>query len=149
MGSLGNNFLINCAITAEEVAAHIRAYQNEAKGIEDRMNAADAVAQKLCEMNRMMADDRATMCQQSNKYHPQEQEAPQSHFVTGMSHAPDEEVLACPPQNAPSLALQAEMERDYHQREAAKLEEAAAFLRENPAFDKFVRLVRAGVISLS
>lgn len=149
MGSWGNNFLINCAITAEEVAAHIRAYQNEAKGIEDRMNAADAVAQKLCEMNRMMADDRATMCQQSNKYHPQEQEAPQSHFVTGMSNAPVEQARAYPPQYTPSLAAQAEIERDYHQREAAKLEEAAAFLRENPAFDKFVRLVRAGVISLS
>lgn len=112
------------------------------------MNAADMDYQKLSEMNRMMADERATMCQQSNKYHPQEQEAPQSHFVTGMSHAPVEEVLACPPQNAPSLALQAEMELAYHRREAAKLEEAAAFLRENPAFDKFIRLVRTGVISL-
>ena len=41
------------------------------------------------------------------------------------------------------------MELAYHRREAAKLEEAACFLRENPAFDKFIRLVRTGGISLS
>lgn len=140
------------------------------------MNAAEMMAQNLSEMNRMMQDERARIGPQPPestadlvdpllKHHlsmwlarcggqsssdtPQEQEAPQSHFVSGMSHAPVEEVLACPPQKAPSLALQAEMELAYHRREAAKLEEAACFLRENPAFDKFIRLVRAGVISLS
>ena len=48
---------------------------------------------------------------------------------------------------APStLGREAEERVGLHRREAEKADQAAAFFRENPAFDLFVRLVRQGVI---
>jgi hypothetical protein len=45
-----------------------------------------------------------------------------------------------------TLREEAEKQIGYHREQADKLDRAAAFLRDNPAFDEFVRLVRAGVI---
>jgi hypothetical protein len=36
----------------------------------------------------------------------------------------------------------------YHQREAERRNRAAAFFRENPAFDEFLQLIRAGTIQI-
>jgi hypothetical protein len=46
----------------------------------------------------------------------------------------------------PTLRREAEERVGAHRREAEKADQAAAFFRENPAFDLFVRLVRQGVI---
>jgi hypothetical protein len=46
----------------------------------------------------------------------------------------------------PTLREEAEKQIGYHRDQADKADRAVAFLRENPAFDEFVRLVRAGVI---
>lgn len=45
-----------------------------------------------------------------------------------------------------TLCEQAEKSAAYHQEMAEKQYRAAVFLRDNPAFDEFVRLVRQGVI---
>jgi hypothetical protein len=41
---------------------------------------------------------------------------------------------------------QAEKQVGYHREEADKYDRAAAFFRENPAFDEFIQLVRSGAI---
>ena len=41
---------------------------------------------------------------------------------------------------------QAEKNVGYHRMEADKHDRAAAFFRENPAFDEFIQLVRSGAI---
>ena len=46
----------------------------------------------------------------------------------------------------PTLRREAEQRVGHHRNEAEKADQAAAFFRENPAFDLFVRLVRQGVI---
>ena len=45
-----------------------------------------------------------------------------------------------------TLRDEAEKSVGYHRSQAEKHDRAIAFLRENPAFDEFVRLVRAGII---
>jgi hypothetical protein len=52
-----------------------------------------------------------------------------------------------PMRNRPStLREEAENKIGYHREQADRHDRAVAFLRENPAFDEFVRLVRDGVI---
>ena len=46
----------------------------------------------------------------------------------------------------PTLQEEAEKQAIHHSSMANKCAQAAAFLSANPAFDEFVRLVRAGVI---
>ena len=46
----------------------------------------------------------------------------------------------------PTLQEEAEKQAIHHSEMANKCAQAAAFLSANPAFDEFVRLVRAGVI---
>jgi hypothetical protein len=46
----------------------------------------------------------------------------------------------------PTLRREAEERVGLHRHEAEKADQAAAFFRENPAFDLFIRLVRTGVI---
>jgi hypothetical protein len=46
----------------------------------------------------------------------------------------------------PSLREQAEKNVGYHRAEADKHDRAAAFFRENPAFEEFIQLVRSGAI---
>jgi hypothetical protein len=48
----------------------------------------------------------------------------------------------------PSLRREAEDRVGFHRQQAEKADQAAAFFRENPAFDMFVRLVRQGVIQI-
>ena len=48
----------------------------------------------------------------------------------------------------PSLRAEAEKRFSYHAEEAAKQDKAAAFFRENPAFDQFIRLIRSGAIQI-
>jgi hypothetical protein len=50
------------------------------------------------------------------------------------------------PYRPPTLREEAEKQVGYHRSEAYKAHQAVAFLRDNRAFDEFVRLVRAGVI---
>lgn len=45
-----------------------------------------------------------------------------------------------------SLREQAEKQVGYHREQADRQDRAAAFFRENPAFDEFVQLIRRGVI---
>ena len=47
----------------------------------------------------------------------------------------------------PTLREQSEKNAAYHMDEAQKLSSAAAFLREYPQFDEFIRLVRSGAIT--
>ena len=49
-------------------------------------------------------------------------------------------------QRPSTLQEEAEKNAAYHYEMANKSAQAAAFLSSNPAFDEFVRLVRAGVI---
>ena len=46
----------------------------------------------------------------------------------------------------PTLREEAEKSAGYHGDQADKFAKAAAFLREHPEFDEFVRLVRSGSI---
>jgi hypothetical protein len=46
----------------------------------------------------------------------------------------------------PSLRREHEERVGFHRQQAERADRAAAFFRENPAFDMFVRLVRSGVI---
>lgn len=48
----------------------------------------------------------------------------------------------------PSLREESEKHADLHRKEADKRERAAAFFRDNPAFDEFIQLIRSGVISI-
>ena len=48
----------------------------------------------------------------------------------------------------PSLRAEAEQRVSLHRAEAEKHDQAAAFFRENPAFDQFVRLIRSGAIQI-
>jgi hypothetical protein len=52
------------------------------------------------------------------------------------------------PWRQPTLLEEAEKKVGYHRQQAEKADQAAAFFRENPAFDMFVRLVRQGVIQI-
>jgi hypothetical protein len=45
-----------------------------------------------------------------------------------------------------SLRREHEERVGFHRQQAENADQAAAFFRENPAFDMFVRLVRSGVI---
>ena len=45
-----------------------------------------------------------------------------------------------------SMRATAEQKVGYHRSEADKADRAAAFFRENPAFDDFIQLVRSGAI---
>jgi hypothetical protein len=47
-----------------------------------------------------------------------------------------------------TLRGEAEQKVGYHRTEADKADQAAAFFRENPAFDEFIRLIRSGAIQL-
>lgn len=47
-----------------------------------------------------------------------------------------------------NLLAEAEKNSNYHQAQAEKAREAAAFFIENPAFDKFIRLIRSGSIQI-
>lgn len=46
----------------------------------------------------------------------------------------------------PSMSSEAEKKVGYHREQADKHDRAAAFFRENPAFDEFIQLVRSGAI---
>ena len=46
----------------------------------------------------------------------------------------------------PSMRSQAEQQAGYRREQADKHDRAAAFFRENPAFDEFIQLVRSGAI---
>ena len=48
----------------------------------------------------------------------------------------------------PSLREEAEKQVGYHRTQAEKQDQAAAFFRENPAFDLFIRLIRSGAIQI-
>ena len=48
----------------------------------------------------------------------------------------------------PTLCEEAEKQSAYHHEKAAKHDQAVVFLRENPAFDEFIRLIRAGAIGI-
>lgn len=48
----------------------------------------------------------------------------------------------------PSLRAEAEQRVGYHRSQAEKHDQAAAFFRENPAFDQFIRLIRSGAIQI-
>lgn len=50
------------------------------------------------------------------------------------------------PARAYTLHEEAVKGEQYHYQEAAKAGDAARFLSANPAFDEFIRLVRAGAI---
>lgn len=45
-----------------------------------------------------------------------------------------------------TLRQEAEERVGFHRSQAEKADSAAAFFRENPAFDEFIRLVRSGAI---
>lgn len=42
----------------------------------------------------------------------------------------------------------AEKKVGFHRQEAERADQAAAFFRENPAFDQFICLIKSGVISI-
>lgn len=46
----------------------------------------------------------------------------------------------------PSMRETAEKAVGHHREQAEKCDRAAAFFRENPAFDEFIQLVRSGII---
>lgn len=48
----------------------------------------------------------------------------------------------------PSLREEAEKSVGYHREQADRFDRAAAFFRENRAFDEFIQLIRSGVIRL-
>ena len=50
------------------------------------------------------------------------------------------------PYSAPTLRDEAEKQVGYHREQADKHDRAAAFFRENPAFDEFIQLLRSGAI---
>jgi hypothetical protein len=57
--------------------------------------------------------------------------------------------MGCDTQNAyprPSMREQAEKAVGHHREQADKFDRAAAFFRDNPAFDEFIQLVRSGAI---
>jgi hypothetical protein len=61
------------------------------------------------------------------------------------------ETQSTPRQNhcrRPSLREEAEKNVGYHREQAEKHDQAAAFFRENPAFDEFIRLIRSGAIQV-
>jgi hypothetical protein len=47
-----------------------------------------------------------------------------------------------------TLRGEAEQKVSYHRTQAEKADQAAAFFRENPAFDEFIRLIRNGSIQI-
>ena len=47
-----------------------------------------------------------------------------------------------------SLRQEAEKNVGYHREQADKHDRAAAFFRENPAFDQFIQLLRSGAIQI-
>jgi hypothetical protein len=49
-------------------------------------------------------------------------------------------------QPTPTLREESEKRVGYHREQADKHDRGAAFFRENPAFDEFIRLIRAGAI---
>jgi hypothetical protein len=49
----------------------------------------------------------------------------------------------------PTLADEQEKSASHHFEQASKAQQAAAFLRLNPAFDEFIRLIRKGVIQIA
>jgi hypothetical protein len=49
---------------------------------------------------------------------------------------------------SPTQREQAEKNVGFHREQADKADRAAAFFRENPAFDEFIQLIRSGVIGL-
>lgn len=51
-----------------------------------------------------------------------------------------------PAEPNPSMRSKAEQKVGYHRAQAEKHDRAAAFFRENPAFDEFIQLVRSGAI---
>lgn len=50
------------------------------------------------------------------------------------------------PYRPPTLREEAEKQIGYHREQADRFDLAAAFFREHPEFDEFVRLVRSGAI---
>ena len=61
----------------------------------------------------------------------------------GAAHRCGDQNMASEP---PTLRGLHEERVSYHRLQAENADQAAAFFRENPAFDMFVRLVRSGVI---
>lgn len=47
-----------------------------------------------------------------------------------------------------SLREEAEQQGGFHREQANKCDMAAAFFRENPAFDEFIRLIRSGAVQI-
>jgi hypothetical protein len=47
-----------------------------------------------------------------------------------------------------TIRYEAEKSVNYHRELAEKYDQAAAFFRDNPAFDEFVRLIRSGAIQI-
>lgn len=47
-----------------------------------------------------------------------------------------------------TLRGEAEQKVGFHRDQAEKADQAAAFFRENPAFDEFIRLIRSGAIQI-
>ena len=47
-----------------------------------------------------------------------------------------------------TLRGEAEYKIGYYRDQAERADQAAAFFRENPAFDQFIRLIRSGVIHI-
>jgi hypothetical protein len=53
-----------------------------------------------------------------------------------------------PAYRPPSNREQAEKQVGYHREQADRHDRAAAFFRDNPAFDEFIQLIRAGAIQI-
>jgi hypothetical protein len=73
-------------------------------------------------------------------------QAPQGREYANYENAKAQLGECATPYRRPSLREQAEKSVGYHRDMADKNDRAVAFLRENPAFDQFVQLVREGVI---
>jgi hypothetical protein len=54
----------------------------------------------------------------------------------------------CPVGEPFTLRGEAEQKVGFHRSLAEKADQAAAFFRENPAFDQFIRLIRSGAVQI-
>jgi len=64
------------------------------------------------------------------------------------TQTPVSDMQSCGEYRRPSLREEAEKSVGYHRLEAEKQDRAAAFFRENPSFDEFIQLIRAGAIQI-
>lgn len=88
------------------------------------------------------------MCLGCNNAAQQLSEPKAVNYATAAPQRPyyGDECVGQAPYQPPTLREEAQKSVGYHREQADKADRAIAFLRENPAFDEFVRLVRAGVI---